>query len=368
MNLETLTSLIANLAPLKVRSHLCSRQITPKSSCNKCFEICPTQGISLSDDGLHVDECCYCGKCVSICPNHVFKLEEDLLLDRSTLEDNLIITCSPVMNNLKIKNKEKITKINCLSQIYPELLFKLITTGKKDIIFFVDSAHCDECLKFDITSINASLSMFNQMLSEKDLKKIHFLSNPEELTKFIDSTNHNHGRRQFFSSIFSSTKKVPRQILSNALDSLDLDDTSKQKKTGTNTSVKPMKKILLYEALKEKELKKPVNKLHYNNLEVQKCIYCEACSKLCPTNALKIKKENNEKYISFTPHLCTECNICIDICLLKGINWKDKITVQDFLNPNSKILASSSAMTCSKCKNEFWDTDNNHDNICPWCR
>ncbi len=67
--------------------------------------------------------------------------------------------------------------------------------------------------------------------------------------------------------------------------------------------------------------------LPYPMLEVQQCRFCEACVKLCPTQALKIfSDENEQKHLLFHPALCQQCQLCEKVCMEKGIFWGDFIS------------------------------------------
>jgi len=54
--------------------------------CGGCAEQCPSQALSLSDDGIHLDlkRCSYCGQCEIVCPTDAIALPYEIVLRTNT--------------------------------------------------------------------------------------------------------------------------------------------------------------------------------------------------------------------------------------------------------------------------------------------
>ncbi|MEW6623680.1 MAG: 4Fe-4S binding protein [Bacillota bacterium] len=363
MDFELLSSLFASLSPLKIREHLCSRLITPRSACKKCIEACPLGSIGFGDDNLEVGKCCYCGKCVSACPNHVFKLEEEVLLEGAG-RGRLILACSPVMEKLKV-NKGNITKVNCFAQLFPELIIKLMVLSKQDIFLFIPPGFCENCLNFRVDSVKEQLACYQSISNNNFLKSLRILTSLEEFLQEnkpgSEHSQYQARRREFFRSIFSGSKELPRQLLYKALKGTD------PPKTQDMAKELPQKKQYLLESLREHPPDNLSRLLPYRGLSSTKCMFCDVCSKLCPTGALKIIKTNNQKSLAFIPHLCTECGICKDVCILQGLNFDKSIRLQDFLSAEPQILMSGLLKQCELCGESYWTDSAGEAKNCPWC-
>ncbi|KUO49998.1 MAG: hypothetical protein APF76_05905 [Desulfitibacter sp. BRH_c19] len=368
MNLDFFSRLFSSLSPLKVRSELCSKQITPRSSCSKCLEICPTKGISFANEQLIVDQCNYCGNCVFVCPNHVFKLDEDFILNKVIKNQKLIIACPPMLKNINIANHEDILKVNCLHQLYPELIIKMICIIE-ELVVLIDTDFCKKCQGYDIANLHSSIKTFAPLINTNLSNKVSIITNPNDLSLSKNKTNNpkeNANRREFFKTIVSNTKKAPQEVLSYTLENLDI-QKSTESKTGSLEKSKPTKKKHILDLAKTVHFK-PDTLLPYKHLAVIDCNFCSACTKLCPTKALTIIEEENSKKLMFQPQLCTECNICMDICFTGKIQWQGNISNEDFLSGEPKLLATGVSMECKECNDEFWYVPGDTIKTCPWCK
>ncbi|MBM7854105.1 formate hydrogenlyase subunit 6/NADH:ubiquinone oxidoreductase subunit I [Desulfohalotomaculum tongense] len=369
MKIQKIMTLFANLSPLKVNNTLCSREITPKSSCQKCVEVCPTQGLSFENGVLQLEECIYCGFCVSACPNHVFKLNEDHLINQCSTEKTLIITCHPFQKKLKLKDKEKdkLVSINCLSQLYPELVINLLFNSK-EVVIFLNPALCNNCLKFKVSNLMAELNAFNLFTNA-----VHLVENIVDLQPYLDKIKdhsnseeiQNYNRRMFLKSIFSSAQKIPRQFFS----STNTDNNKPRPDRPKNEKMVKVKRKYLYDIFKNTLDLKAVDlskSLPYKKLQITECNFCEVCTKLCPTSALQVIKSENKKSLVFIPHLCTECNICQDVCFFQGIKWSENLSIKDFIQTEPLVLISASKNNCLNCQQEFWQIPGKK-TICTLC-
>ncbi len=369
MNLDFFSRIFSNLSPLKIRSELCSKQITPRSTCGKCLEICPTKGISFVSQQLIVDQCNYCGHCVSACPNHVFKLDEDSILNKITNGERLILACPQMLKNVNITNFEEILKVNCLNQLYPELIVR-IASSIEELVVFIDTNFCKACQGYDISNLHSSIELFAPLLDTNLSKRIKIINNLHDLSLSKNRTNNpnkNANRREFFKTLVSNTKKAPLEMLNHALQDLDIQKPS-ESKTAELQKLRPTKKKHILDAAEMTNFN-PEALLPYKELAVIDCSFCSVCTKLCPTKALTILKVEDSKKLVFQPQLCTECNICLDICFTGKILWQGNISIGDFISNQPKILATGASTKCRECNEVFWHlSDDNSIKTCPWCK
>jgi formate hydrogenlyase subunit 6/NADH:ubiquinone oxidoreductase subunit I len=48
------------------------------------------------------------------------------------------------------------------------------------------------------------------------------------------------------------------------------------------------------------------------DIEIDQCVYCGACQKRCPANALAVSRE--PKSWTLNPYACIVCGYCIEVC------------------------------------------------------
>jgi len=379
MSIELLTSFIAGISPLKVDSSLCSRLITPRSTCRRCLEVCPSKCISFNSDNIEIGQCNYCGLCVTNCPNHVFSLDEGILINNSLPDAPLIISCPVCLDICRGSDKSAVTKINCLGQLYPELLSRLLA-GSRCVVLLIDGARCAECLGFDPGLLQSNLTAFTKFFD--NLGQLHIVSSSEELIPFLAQSGHQKTlgleRRLFFKAIWTGAQNLPKKVLSSALEKLELEGEDRAAGSPDVTSLdpaespavrssSPIKRKHLLEAFRGRELQNNHLALPYRKLNSAGCSFCEACTRLCPTKALKIDLDGDAKQMGFIPGRCTECGICLDICVFHSLSWSVNITAAEFLNQDPVPIASAQKRVCTQCQQEFWLAETGDSKLCSWC-
>lgn len=162
------------------------------------------------------------------------------------------------------------------------------------------------------------------------------------------------GRRDFFKFFINTGRKTSQKIIAEKLNSLDPNSEPSLE----SNSIYSRKRMLLLRALKKMQPdKNPLNLnilLPFNRLIIEKCNFCEVCTKLCPTHALKIITAEDKKTIQHSVVDCTECGLCLDVCLFGKIRWADQVGTEDFLRNTSAPLASAQAQQCSQCREYFY--------------
>jgi len=53
------------------------------------------------------------------------------------------------------------------------------------------------------------------------------------------------------------------------------------------------------------------------DIDIEKCIFCGACQKRCPANALKVTRD--PKAWTLNPYACIVCGYCVEVCPKKCI-------------------------------------------------
>jgi len=64
------------------------------------------------------------------------------------------------------------------------------------------------------------------------------------------------------------------------------------------------------------------------DIEIEKCIFCGACQKRCPANAIAVTRE--PKSWTLNPYACIICGYCVEVCPTKCLHLKP-----DYLPPKA---------------------------------
>ncbi len=57
------------------------------------------------------------------------------------------------------------------------------------------------------------------------------------------------------------------------------------------------------------------------DIEIEKCIFCGACQKRCPSNALEVSRDSKAWILN--RYACIVCGYCVEICPKKCIRMND---------------------------------------------
>ncbi|MEA1962230.1 MAG: 4Fe-4S dicluster domain-containing protein [Bacillota bacterium] len=355
--LDTILSLLTNEDSLDIVNSMCPYHVSNRFTCQKCAEVCPTQGLHWENGEWVAAECMYCGKCVSVCPTGVFKLDEDVLLKKALQEEQLIITCAALSKDLPDEIQRKILTIHCLNQLYPELVVSLLAQIN-NLVIYTEENTCSRCMQFDILKLLQSLDMYGDFT-----EKIKVISGIEELEAYSGQhrgieEGSQMGRRDFFKVLFKGGKTTSRKIIEQKLTEFDNHSVDQNQQENEKSRSDLGKRKMLFNGLTKLQqgtIASPLKEvLPFNNLKIEECIFCEICTRLCPANALKIVTEENRRSIQHSIVDCTGCGLCLDVCMAGKLSWGDPVQTEIFLENTPVTLASAEAQQCSNCKEYFY--------------
>lgn len=359
MNLFDLGQTIEGYASLDIQNAACSKVLSPLSTCQKCQEICPVQALTFADGQWAANQCVGCGLCVIACPNHVFRLDEDTLLQAASPDKPLLVSCrhNPAPNDSGVL-------IGCLQQLYPELILRLLPRVQK-LVLYADSRICDQCPQhWYAPGLPLQLKNFGLPLDNFAL-----VTDPQALSAQVPIPKEP-SRRAFFKQLFHETKTTSQKTIVQSAENL-LADLPTNVSIGDTPAVLPIRRAPLRSLYAAHPMTAELaeQELPYRLPSVEHCTFCGACTHLCPTGALTLRtQEEDGKQLMFQPILCTQCQLCQDICMHKQFYWSDRLTVGQLLSDKPLTLAQSPAKTCAQCEHPYWEYPDEGTDICPFCR
>ncbi len=79
----------------------------------------------------------------------------------------------------------------------------------------------------------------------------------------------------------------------------------------------------------------------------EKCMVCDACSNMCPFQALRVRNEGDRRNLEFNMSRCTACGICEAICPYGAIKVGYKYNKE--YDKEWKVVASDQIAKCRRC-------------------
>lgn len=295
------------------------------ASCLSCADICPTNAWSLDDHALLIDTsvCDGCGLCASTCPEGAIQSRQEILIGE--WNSTPIALCACEKNNLP-RHQGIISCIHIVTiQDILSLYHKGIRTWK------VATADCDNCqrgcaeyLSKKLASINRSLSNVNRIgVTHHRLNIIEWQRIREGLIE--KNAGPTLSRRGFLRGVVNAG-------LQCSTSTIKLFHQSQE-------TFSPPGKLLPNRGASSLWPFQPV-------IDPSKCNGCDACTRLCPHQAIRLQViEENTSY-KLIPESCSGCGICIDVCEQEAVRvteWEKQKQLEVRLRRN----------ICSSCGNPF---------------
>lgn len=92
-------------------------------------------------------------------------------------------------------------------------------------------------------------------------------------------------------------------------------------------------------------------------IDMEKCLLCTTCKKLCKNHCFDIKEE----YFAISSQGCSICNLCVDACPQKAITVEEKISKKE------KLMLPIYKKTCQSCHKTYHSLSNK-EGECAACR
>ncbi len=354
------------------------------SSCKRCAEACFTHAITVAANKLDIDAgaCVGCGSCVAVCPTSAIMsldpMDEDLAAAVSQAVRNArsmaVISCAR-MAARKEGDPEKYATVPCLGRIDELLLVSLASRGVQDIVL-VDG-DCSTC-KYGASSfcvddtVESAISLLELVGSDAIITRVSEF--PPEVRVEDERKAIGAARRGFFTQASGYARNVAMTAAEKAID--DALNQSKQRKLLTlreRLGAGKSGKLPTFSAARNLELldelwkigeasqpggedapaeafpacvgSDPVDTRLFGTLSIdpEKCSGCGMCVMFCPTAALKHAEHDEHpdaemRYLEFQAADCTQCGLCVDVCLRYCISLSSKVPACELFDFEPRLL------------------------------
>ena len=304
----------------------CLRSRFNKNNCVHCLQVCRSGALELHDRHIVFDaeKCTSCMRCTAVCPSDAFVDSIDvpsLLQDLSIRNEPVLLSCEK-----RTDNNDRIV-IPCIGFFSEPLLAAInsVVRGK----CFIDTSRCAKCANNHcLTALHRNMEKVIHKIKDKGEVRLerHFDK------QFDSAADEKNGRRSFL-------RLIRKTITGMGKDALTF-QFSDSVKTEVPSSIKRGRDISALQyalsAVSDGRMSEQETLLQYffSVSANDHCDCCPLCTGMCPTGALKRKKENDKKYFSFTSGDCSGCGLCVEFCrkdalaLKRGFSGDPRIALQ----------------------------------------
>jgi ferredoxin len=284
----------------------CVRMRFNKNTCSICTASCRAKAISI-DGGIAVDvnKCTECMQCVSECPSGCFTArEENFSILLSKLKKPQSSLSNTVLGCKRARDTDAHVKTCCLGFLSEEHMIALSEYLDKPLsLNLTDCAGCKNA--FIVQLLKERLERVGTKISFDIGKRI--LLTEKKVDLFIEDVPLD--RRSFFQTLKTMTFTQVAGLI---------DNSDNDKFLSYSTKRLPLKRDTLNTVLRELANSNTVADILHNYAFTVKagssCTNCFACIGMCPTGALKIKKDEEGSGLLFNSSLCIGCGLCSDFC------------------------------------------------------
>jgi ferredoxin len=323
-----------------------------------CTEICPENAISLDPGPRISDSCTGCGLCVQACPTEVFESElypEEYILDQAISHlDNSRERGEPRRLSISCERAENpVTggvRLGCLGTVGENVLFGAALAGFEEVLLI--RGNCERCrLKPAEGLVQRSIGRARALATGAGLGKTSFSTIEREKESCAPV-----GRRKMFADIADRVRTGARAISPDGGrgahekvprgSGLNRDDGA-----GGSPARRFLQTLLRNESLDDTypvafDSESPWARV---TVDEEGCTACGTCVSVCPTGAIEIVQEGENRVLSFRPSACTNCSLCRDACIEEVIDYSAEIRITDILQNQTEVIATIKPAWCAFC-------------------
>ncbi|OGW27471.1 MAG: hypothetical protein A2X56_11175 [Nitrospirae bacterium GWC2_57_13] len=289
----------------------CVRMRFNKNICSICTASCRAGAVSI-DNGIALDagKCTECMLCVSECPSGCFiDSDVDFFVLLSKLRKTQNSVAHAVLGCKQAGDREANEKTSCLGFLSEEHLISLAEYLGKPL--YLNLTACGACRNsFIVETLKERMQSARTKTSLDVGKKILLAEKTEDLVFEYVSLD----RRGFFRALKTMGFTQVAGFLDKSDAAIPVSYTRKRL---------PLKRDIINTVVRKLVDGNAVTDILRNYAFTVKagssCTNCFACIGMCPTGALKIKKDAEGPGLLFNSSLCTGCGLCGDFCPAEAV-------------------------------------------------
>ncbi len=320
----------------EINADACVHALCKDTNCQACVDACPAHAWVLDDKtlGLDIEACDGCGLCVPACPSGAIHVNFPWVTRQVSARMVALFACD------KSGIDESSGILPCIHSLGLRQLLQLYNSGIEHLL--LATAKCKDCSRQPSESLYKRLEQLNHLLFEHKKSPIIIMQRSNEVWTKIFRTDE---------TVSRGTQVSRRSFMSGGGQQL-------------------RKQLLIIDPLNHSEFQTiPPGQLLPNShtekahwpwtpqLDEQQCNGCDACIKLCPTDALSLLKSDSDSsgmyelnpvqsMYKVNPQNCTGCGICTTAC------ESDAISIHSW-SLSTSLSIDLVQNDCTACGNAF---------------
>lgn len=351
----------------------CVRTKNVHATCDRCVVACPTDAIRLDDGApqLNPEQCIKCGVCLHACPVGVFERPDrfqKLLHCAESLPDHCILDIACVHHPAPQKAAPTVDAVvqtkNCFAELGLSAYIGLLAVGVEQLRIRLDA--CADCpLRVLQPNIELCIDASQQLLSAWGLSEAIVTVHAVEANWVERPVHQSHNppisRRGLFSSLLNPDVLLKQKEIT-AIDDVD---PSGQLPRERRRLLKVLR--LLAKSLPDISDDIGIDNDDFVQLIVSdNCTACGLCERVCPTDAIHLIKQDDQFMVTFEPHRCLNCELCIGYCEPEALQTFGAPSMQYVIDGVTIQLYSGQMKQCKRCKSSYAGSAD--EKLCPVCR
>ena len=335
------------------------------TKCDKCVKACPTQAITVGDNKFELDShaCVACGACCVVCPTEALvaldPTDQDLaaaIADACiAAKGTAVFACARIASK-RLAYPECFAAVPCLARMEESILLALAAQGVTRILL-VDGdcqtckyRYCDQGIEATVASANSLLATARSAIRIERASQF-----PPKLLAKDPSALYGASRREFFTQAGGNVKVAAEKTVATVLSA---DNVAKEESLRERLGVSKAGSLPHFEADRHMSILDAMDRMSKSFLPEMRtrlwgsvdvdtglCNACDACSRFCPTGALKkveAKVEGRKRYsLEFSLSDCVQCNACEDICLKQCIKVGSRVSTDELFDFEPRVIPLS---------------------------
>ncbi len=352
--------------PVKLNPWACLNRRSKRQVCSACVDVCPTQALTLTGDiNLPVwfegERCQRCGACVAACPSGALTQRRQTDERRSLLEvltrlqgRTVAIVCPrhPDPQVARSPAEAQLVLPRCLSVLTPSLLLQSVTALQQDL--WLDDTPCADCpwaqtwglLDQHVEIANRLLEAWGSALRVHLLGLEGNVQTPPHRLPCYSLREPGYSRREFVGALGQWALQAFRDALEEVTPGIMPDPRQ--------TYLAP-ERHRLQEALQAwgPPLLKTISLepgWPFGEVEVSSlCSGCSLCAQICPTQALRAVRQDDQYRLTFGPARCLGCGLCVWVCPEGALTLSPRMEVARWVPPTENVLIQGHQVPCAQC-------------------
>ncbi len=306
-----------------INGELCVHSLAECATCQRCVDACPRQAWILDEDALklNVDQCDGCGLCVPACSEGAISQAIPLSIRAAECGKAVFIHCQ------RNQYDNQATSVPCIHAMGLRELVQCSAAAIKSIV--TATGDCQACDRIPETSLTDNLEEFNRFLKDHKLPELSLYS--------LDEKTFRHHWQESLPFVDAGPIVSRRFFLRTAL-SETVDKAFESSLVAGQQREKATPPLLTLSAVRLTGKLFPSVPI----IDAEACNGCDACTRLCPHQALVLSTGEFEQQYLIEAARCSNCHLCIDVC------DQNAVQVQPWAKTEQHAIPLNDA-TCPQC-------------------